>query len=49
MDLGTNNKFCPMQHLKIGVYDRGGQCLLRGTHRPYITQRRVFKSFTNNG
>jgi len=31
MDLGTNRKFCRTQHWTIGFYNRGVECLLRGT------------------
>jgi len=33
MVLGTNNKFCLPEHQKIVSYNKGGECLLRGTYR----------------
>ena len=36
MDLWTNKKFRLMQHYKIGFYNRGWECLLRGTHKVLI-------------
>ena len=39
VDLRTNSDYFPIQHLLTGLYNRDGECLLRGTDCVFVLPR----------